>query len=398
VTNPAPVASSLSPSTATAGGPAFMLVVNGSGFVPSSVVRWNGGTRSTTFVSGTELQASITAADIAAAGSVPVTVVTPAPGGGTSTALTFTITAASPVATTLSPATTVAGGAAFTLTVTGTNFSASSVVQWNGASRATTFVSSTELRAAISAGDIALAGTAQVTVVTASATSDALIFAVTSSETGLVGFWMLDEGTGTRTYDLSGDNHPGTLINGPAWSSGALAFDGANDYVEVAHAPDLNAYPLTVSTWVKTTSTNGVRGIVNKYVGGSSNGWSLFLNNGNVCAWYYRSATNFVSNASGCPFNVAGVNDGAWHHVVFVVDIFGGRVYVDGVRQLIISWTGSAGATSTAQPVHVGRYPGAAGGAEYFPGLMDNVRIYNRALNGTEVLNLYTREASETRP
>jgi hypothetical protein len=91
---PAPVASSLSPASAVAGSAGFTLTVNGSGFVTSSVVHWNGAARPTTVVSATQLRATVTAADIATAGSVPVSVVTPAPGGGTSGTQNFTITAA----------------------------------------------------------------------------------------------------------------------------------------------------------------------------------------------------------------------------------------------------------------------------------------------------------------
>src|SRR3989442_3857641 len=68
-----------------------------------------------------------------------------------------------PTTTGLSPATAAAGGPAFTLTVTGTNLVAGSVVRWNGADRATTYVSATQVTAAIPATDIAVAGTAQVT-------------------------------------------------------------------------------------------------------------------------------------------------------------------------------------------------------------------------------------------
>ena len=86
----APTLTSLSPSSAAAGGPAFTLTVNGSNFVSGSVVRWNGANRTTTFVSATQLTAAIPAADIAAAGSASVTVQNP--GGAVSNALTFTIT------------------------------------------------------------------------------------------------------------------------------------------------------------------------------------------------------------------------------------------------------------------------------------------------------------------
>jgi len=67
------------------------LTVNGSGFVGSSVVLWNGAARTTRLVSASQLQADIAVGDVATAASVPVSVSTPAPGGGTSGALTFTV-------------------------------------------------------------------------------------------------------------------------------------------------------------------------------------------------------------------------------------------------------------------------------------------------------------------
>jgi hypothetical protein len=77
-----------------AGGGAFTLTVNGSGFVSNSVVQRNGAARTTNFVSATQLTATITAADLASAGAAQVTVYNPPPGGGTSSAATFTVTAA----------------------------------------------------------------------------------------------------------------------------------------------------------------------------------------------------------------------------------------------------------------------------------------------------------------
>ena len=166
INNPLPATTGLSPTSATAGGPGFSLTVTGTNFVPTSVVRWNGSNRTTTYVSATQLTAAITAADIATAQTRSVTVFNPTPGGGTSTAQTFTIVAPNPVPamTGLSPASAVAGGEAFSLTVTGTNFISSSVVQWNGSPRATTYVSATTLAAAIPASDLATAGSASVTV------------------------------------------------------------------------------------------------------------------------------------------------------------------------------------------------------------------------------------------
>ena len=89
--------------------------MNGSGFMAGSVVRWNGSNRPTTFVSATQLQASIAASDIAAEGTANVTVFTPAPGGGTSTAVAFTIRGVPALAVS---ATSVPGGSALTVTLT----------------------------------------------------------------------------------------------------------------------------------------------------------------------------------------------------------------------------------------------------------------------------------------
>ncbi len=161
---PAPTVSSLSPNSATAGGAAFTLTVNGTNFVSGASVRWNGAVRASTFVSATQLTAAIAAADIAASGTAQVTVANP--DGGVSNASTFTISnpAPAPTVSSLSPNSATAGGAAFTLTVNGTNFVSGASVRWNGAVRASTFVSATQLTAAIAAADIAASGTAQVTV------------------------------------------------------------------------------------------------------------------------------------------------------------------------------------------------------------------------------------------
>lgn len=164
--NPAPTLTALSPNLRGVGQGGFTLSLTGTGFTQASQVRWVGSARPTTFVSPTQLTAAITAADVATAGSFAVTVFNPTPGGGTSAALNFTVQPLNPVPTinTLAP-NTAAVGTAFTLTITGSGFINSSVVQWEGSNRATTFVSDSTLRAQIPASDLTAAGSAEVTVV-----------------------------------------------------------------------------------------------------------------------------------------------------------------------------------------------------------------------------------------
>jgi len=186
--NPAPTLASLSPSNGAQGGAAFMLAVNGSNFISGSVVRWNGADRVTTFISSTQLTAAIPASDLTATGVATVTVFNPAPGGGASSGLPFTISVPNPAPTisSLSPASATAGSAAFNLTVNGTGFIPNSVVRWNGSDRPTAYSSATQLVAPISAADIMAAGTAQVTVFNPApggGTSNAVNFPVNLSAT-----------------------------------------------------------------------------------------------------------------------------------------------------------------------------------------------------------------------
>jgi hypothetical protein len=168
--NPAPVLSSISPTSAFAVGTSFTLTVNGSNFVSGSmsVVRWNGNNLATTYVSATQLMAQVPAADISAAGTASVTVFNTTPGGGTSTAQTFTINPVlpSPTITNLNPNIATEGEPAFTLTVNGANFVTGATVYWGTTALDTTVVSAAQITAVVPASLIATAGTADVTVTT----------------------------------------------------------------------------------------------------------------------------------------------------------------------------------------------------------------------------------------
>ena len=98
--NPAPSITAISPSTASAGAAGFLLTVNGSNFVPGSMVQWNGTVGqpplATTYLSATQLSITIPTSDVAFAGTANVIVVNPAPGGGSSAAAPFTITGSIP--------------------------------------------------------------------------------------------------------------------------------------------------------------------------------------------------------------------------------------------------------------------------------------------------------------
>lgn len=166
--HPLPTIASLLPLSAAVGSAALTLTVQGNGLVPTSVVRWNGADRPTTFVSESELTVEISASDLAAPATVPVTVFSPAPGGGLSSTVAFYVLepAGVPVVSDLAPIALRAAGPDFNLAVTGSGFNPISTVLWNGAPRPTTFVSETEIEAVIPASDIAGGGIVSIGVYT----------------------------------------------------------------------------------------------------------------------------------------------------------------------------------------------------------------------------------------
>lgn len=89
--NPAPAIASLDPNTVFTGSSGFTLTVNGTGFIPSSIARWNGSDRPTTFISSTQLRIALPATDRSLPGTASVTVSNPGPGGGISNSQTVTI-------------------------------------------------------------------------------------------------------------------------------------------------------------------------------------------------------------------------------------------------------------------------------------------------------------------
>lgn len=158
------------PLSAVAGSPGFQLTVTGTGFAAGAVVQWNGTALTTTFVSGTQALAQVPAALLtmatttagSSAGQPRITVVNP--GGTPSDPVAFPVMPLVPTVLTVNPTAVAAGSGPFTLTVTGSDFDSAAVVRWFGTVLSTTFVSSTELQAQVTADLVAIPGTAPINV------------------------------------------------------------------------------------------------------------------------------------------------------------------------------------------------------------------------------------------
>jgi outer membrane protein assembly factor BamB len=183
VSGPPSTLVSLSPAAAPAGSTGLTLTATGANFTNQSVLTWKGSPLSTTWVNSTRLAATVPDAGLAASGSAQVAVSDGA--GGTTGNLPFTIQPPALAITTLTPARVQEGVPGLTLSLQGCQFVPSSLVQWNGSPRPTTFLSPSRLTAQISTADLASPGTQAVTVANPAdqgGTSAAVSLVVTAPE------------------------------------------------------------------------------------------------------------------------------------------------------------------------------------------------------------------------
>jgi trimeric autotransporter adhesin len=278
VNNPAPVVTSLSAQSITAGSTSPTITVTGTGFVSSSNVLVNGSSHTTSFTSSTQLSFKPTIEDIALPGTLAITVSNAAPGGGTSAAVNITVTAESPAITSTSPNSILAGSADTTITITGTNFFSTSVAMIGTTALPTTYVSSTKLTAVIPAASIASLGWLPLTVRTPSASSPSATVAIPVAMTLPLNanhivydpynrkLWVT---IGTTTSTLAGNSlvsiDPATgAIGTPVALSGtpyAIALSDSGKTLYALTSTSVVRYDMTTST-VSSASVPGVGGSV----------------------------------------------------------------------------------------------------------------------------------------
>lgn len=185
---PTPSLTSLSPSSSGAGAAPTEVTVTGTGFFNTSQVTFDNAPAFTTYVDATHVKATLAAAQLATGGTISVRVVNPAPGGGSSQALSFTVNNPSPTITTLAPSSVAAGAGDTTITITGTNFVAASMVKSQGVLVATTYVSATSLTAVVPSTQLVSPGNVGITVTNPTpggGTSAAKNLVVTCDTTGV---------------------------------------------------------------------------------------------------------------------------------------------------------------------------------------------------------------------
>ncbi len=190
-------------------------------------------------------------------------------------------------------------------------------------------------------------------------------------EPGLIAKWKLDEVSGTTAADSTGTND-GTLISGPLWQpdggieGGAILLDGVDDYIRTPFVLDPASGPFSVRAWIK----NGLPGQVFLSQAGGVN-WLMLTPSGAL-------ATDLKQpGRQGKPLlSTAMIKDDVWHQIGFVWDGSNRILYVDGVE---VARDQQANLAGSAGGLHIGAGATLAPG-NFWSGLIDEVRIYNRAV------------------
>ena len=211
-----------------------------------------------------------------------------------------------------------------------------------------------------------------------------------------VGYWPLDENTGTTAYDRSGNGKNITLTNGPVWAPGkkgpCVSFDGIDDYASIPSSVTSGLSQFTVCLWIKTTEsrTNGTfwlrPTIFGQSTGGAPSGdGGVTTNNGYIGFWTGLNSggdNSFLSTTRQ-------INDNAWHYIVLVNNGSTATLYVDNVAQGSLP----TGMSLNSDSFWIGGKGGSESPGYYHQGFIDDVKIYNYARSQAQISYDYNKGA-----
>ena len=222
---------------------------------------------------------------------------------------------------------------------------------------------------------------------------------------GLVSYWTFDERdiAGNNVKDVWGEND-GTLVGTPKIVDGqvgeALEFDGSNDYVDVTNLGDFGGQlaTSTFEAWVKTDFKKEWTTLFKVLDQGCNMAWAIDVNRSakagfpfaeDIVHYYVRQQSAAGCNAIAVEIEFP-LSDGKWHHIVFAIVDAGASevgIYMDGEPQEVIEGDVKEldAFAPFVEPVYIGAANNRGKVERFFPGAIDEVRIYDRALTAAEV-------------
>lgn len=215
---------------------------------------------------------------------------------------------------------------------------------------------------------------------------------VAYGEASLVGHWKFDESSGTTAADSSSGLHAGT-VNGPATfvgggiSGNAMQFPvSRTGYVRMGNILPMTSGSVTVSAWIKTTSTS-YSIVAGKHDAGYFNGYFLGIGTGSGYG-VANKAHFYHSNGAGQePISTSNINTGQWVHLVGVnIPGVAARMYVNGNLE---ANRGTTAIGNNGRDFTVGGLYLFSGYSGYYDGLIDDVQVYDSALTNAQIAFLF---------
>jgi len=211
----------------------------------------------------------------------------------------------------------------------------------------------------------------------------------------LVGYWDFDgdDHTTNLTLDSSGNNNTGTCVNMSGyicnWTVGkvgtGMLFDGVNDYINAGDSPFDITDRLTLSAWVYMTA-HSQTSIIAKDFGDDTTPYVLRDTAGGFNEWWFYAYTTAGNVLFGCRTPDGSAVLITWTLLVATfdkdLDTKNAKLYMNGVLENTSDYTSAL--NTNDEPLKIGSYSGT-----YFPGTLDEVAIYSRALNQSKIMRHY---------
>ncbi|MFH1048262.1 MAG: LamG domain-containing protein [Patescibacteria group bacterium] len=219
---------------------------------------------------------------------------------------------------------------------------------------------------------------------------------------GLVGYWNMDESGGQTAKDLSNNGNNGTLTNGPVWTKGknggGLGFDGVDDYVFKSDSTSLSITgDLTIESWIKLNAISKEQTIIGKWDETTANAdrsYRLWIDSSNKLNLSVTTDGSTVVSHTGSTTTFA-ANE--WYHIAGIYNNSGTPdvmdLYVNGVLDVTQKTTGvPVSIDDNISNLYIGAKENTSGSNDtLFNGIIDEPRVYNRALSAEEVRYHYNR-------
>jgi hypothetical protein len=207
------------------------------------------------------------------------------------------------------------------------------------------------------------------------------------SHAELVAAWSFNEGTGDKVTDITGNGNDGNFIGSPNWVSGrygmALEFDGSSNYVEVPDSDFLDITEnFTWAAWFKPSVAIDSSNAESVRLMSKNNAYFLLFNYqeiGNLGFLIKTGGANFVVHSTTNTWNAD-----EWYHVAGTYDTEELKIYINGILENTVEHDGTIDATDLTLWIGADDLP------HYFPGVIDDVGIYNSVLTEAGVQEIMT--------